>query len=68
MTTTLLEAADPLGRCDPASAAKVLQRSRQTLANWRAQGTGPSWFKVGGRVYYLFDDLLAYGRGEGAAA
>jgi hypothetical protein len=59
---------DPLGRCDPANAALVLQKSPQTLANWRVQGLGPAWFKVNGRVYYWLDDLKSFGCGDIARA
>ena len=55
---------NPLGRCNPANAALVLDKSVQTLANWRVQGVGPAWFKVNGRVYYWFDGLMAFGRGD----
>lgn len=59
---------DPLGRCDSGNAGAVLGKSQSTLANWRALGIGPKWFKVNGRVYYNFDDLVAFGRGEQIAA
>lgn len=55
---------DPLGRCNPANAARILDKSVQTLANWRTAGTGPAWFKINGRVYYRYDDLVAFGSGE----
>jgi len=55
---------DPLGRCNPANAARVLDNGVQTLANWRTLGIRPAWFKVGGRIYYRYDDLVAYGTGE----
>ncbi|QIK79888.1 helix-turn-helix domain-containing protein [Sphingomonas piscis] len=45
----------------------MLGKSQSTLANWRTLGIGPAWFKVGGRVYYRFDDLVAYGTGEASA-
>lgn len=33
-----------------------------TLANWRAQGKGPTHTKVGSRVIYRIDDVEAYER------
>lgn len=59
---------DPLGRCDSVNAGVILGKSQSTLANWRALGIGPKWFKVNGRVYYNFDELEAFGRGEVNAA
>ena len=58
---------DPLGRCTPANAAKILQMSPQTLANMRSQGRGPPFRKIGGRIFYMYPDLAAYGSGEVAA-
>lgn len=42
--------------------------SPKTLANWRAKGEGPKWGKVGGRVVYAVDDVLAYERRRESAA
>lgn len=33
---------------------------RGTLANWRAQGKGPTFTKLGSRVVYRLADVLAY--------
>lgn len=45
-------------------AAAYLGLSRQTLANWRARGQGPSYSRLGGagrpRIVYLVEDLDAY--------
>lgn len=59
---------DALGRCDSNNAARALGKSAGTLANWRTLGVGPAFFRVDGRVYYLFAELEAYGRGETAKA
>lgn len=59
---------DALRRCDAPNAARAIGKSAGTLANWRTAGLGPRWFKVDGRVYYYFDDLVTYGRGEPAEA
>ena len=34
--------------------------NRQSWAQHRYRGTGPAFFKVGRRVYYRFDDVLAW--------
>jgi hypothetical protein len=59
---------DALGRCDSGNAGLILGKSQSTLANWRTSGIGPAWRKVGGRVYYNYDDLVAYGLGEADAS
>lgn len=55
---------DALGRCDSANACLVLGKSPSTLANWRTAGTGPVHRKVNGRIYYMYDHLVAYALGE----
>jgi predicted site-specific integrase-resolvase len=44
MTTQYLKATD---------VAKILNVSLSTLANWRRQGKGPAFKKIGGAVRYL---------------
>lgn len=34
--------------------------TRRTLANWRAQGKGPTFHKVGPRVVYRVTDIESY--------
>lgn len=34
--------------------------NRQSWAQHRYRGTGPAFFKVGRRVYYRLDDVLAW--------
>lgn len=34
--------------------------SERTLANWRSRGEGPGFLKIGGRVLYVVDDVLAW--------
>lgn len=42
--------------------------SRETLANWRAQGRGPGFVKLGGRVVYPLARVEEYEQqAEGAA-
>jgi Helix-turn-helix domain len=44
----------------PEEAAEVLKRPVGTISRWRAEGVGPRYFKVGGRIRYDLGDLLAY--------
>lgn len=32
----------------------------RTLANWRTQGEGPRYTKIGGRVFYPLSELIAW--------
>lgn len=42
-------------------AAKLLGMKKQTLANWRTNGVGPKFVKVGGRsIRYKLSELLAF--------
>lgn len=59
---------DACGRMDRKNAAKALGKSYQTLCNWSVAQIGPKAFNVGGRCYYWADEVLAFGRGETAAA
>ena len=46
-------------------AARFLGLSGRTLEKHRTYGTGPRYSKIGGRVVYALDDLLAWvSRGE----
>jgi predicted site-specific integrase-resolvase len=36
------------------------QLSPRTLERWRWKGEGPPFVKIGGRVVYRMDDILAY--------
>lgn len=35
-----------------------------TLANWRSQKKGPSYLKVGGRIYYPYTSLINWLKGH----
>jgi predicted DNA-binding transcriptional regulator AlpA len=48
--------------CD--KAAKKLGVAAQTLANWRSEGCGPRYLKVGRLVYYRHSDLCAWLAGQ----
>ncbi len=41
-------------------AAEILGRSTATLKRWRAEGVGPNWIELQGRVSYDVDVLLEY--------
>lgn len=41
-------------------AARFLSLSPKTLEKYRVFGTGPRYFKLGGRVAYRFEDLMAW--------
>lgn len=44
----------------PHKAAGAIGAVEGTLANWRTQGTGPKFIKVGRRVYYDPADICAW--------
>jgi hypothetical protein len=54
----------PDGRLTREEAAKYLGKRTKTLAQWRMIGKGPRSIRVGGRVYYFLEDLIAFVRGE----
>ena len=41
-------------------AAEILGRSTATLKRWRAEGVGPNWIELQGRVSYDVSVLLEY--------
>ena len=41
-------------------AAEILGRSAATLKRWRAEGVGPNWVELHGRVSYDVSVLLEY--------
>jgi predicted site-specific integrase-resolvase len=42
------------------NAAEILGRSVATLKRWRAEGVGPNWIELQGRVSYDVNVLLEY--------
>lgn len=40
--------------------AAYTQTSRPTLARWAAEGKGPKWVRLGGRVRYRKADVLEW--------
>lgn len=43
-----------------AAAARMLGVAKHTLENWRADGKGPRYVKLGSRVLYPVDELRAF--------
>jgi hypothetical protein len=41
-------------------AAEILGRSAATLKRWRAEGVGPNWIELQGRVSYDVNVLVEY--------
>lgn len=56
----------PDGRVSRAEAAAFLGYKAKTLAEWHRVGKGPRSRMVGGRRFYLLDDLVKFAQGEGA--
>lgn len=50
----------PDGRVSRAHAAAFLGLSPKTMADWSSKAIGPKGRKVGGRVFYLMQDLEAF--------
>jgi len=38
----------------------------RTLQRWREKGFGPAWLRIGGRILYVRDEVLAYERRQRA--
>ena len=57
-------ATPPATRCQPplddAGAAVVLGCAPRTLPNWRSQGRGPRFIRVGRLIRYRIEDLEEY--------
>ena len=56
----------PDGRVDRANAAKFLGYQPKTLAEWHRLGKGPRRRLVGGRCFYLIDELREFAQGVAA--
>lgn len=55
------ETKEPAGPVSQADAAKILNRSRQTLVKWRKRGILKG-FLIGGRVFFRPEDIAAIQR------
>lgn len=40
--------------------AKHIKTSPRTLERWRTEGQGPKYYKLGRKVIYKSDDVIAY--------
>jgi hypothetical protein len=54
----------PSGKVDRINAANAMGRTAKTLAEWARLGVGPRPRNIGGRVFYEWDDVQAFMRGE----
>jgi hypothetical protein len=53
-----------LGMLSEGDIAVLANVSTETLANWRAQRSGPPWFKLGRSFLYPVAELLKWAAGE----
>lgn len=63
MTSNIVAFGDihsPLATVDQKTAATILGRSPRTLEDWRGNGRGPRFIKVGRPVRYRLSDLVAF--------
>jgi hypothetical protein len=54
----------PGNRVDRKNAAKALNRTPKTLAEWKRLGIGPKAHLVGGRVFYDWAEVQDFALGE----
>ena len=47
----------------PREVEQIYRINAKTLANWRSQGKGPSYLRIGGRIFYQVHKLKRYIRG-----
>lgn len=59
-STQVENAAMPPALLDDVRAAQFLGLGRRTLQNWRVQGVGPRFLRIGRSVRYSMADLLEY--------
>jgi len=65
MTMNTLSSAEMI---NPRQLAARWCLSEKTLERWRMQGTGPAFFKLGGRVLYAMEQIHAHERSRLRAA
>ena len=51
---------EPIRRLTQDELAKRWRISPRTLERWRAEGQGPAWISLPGRVIYRIEDVLAF--------
>ena len=57
-----LQSPMPLRMLRTQEAARLVGLSFRTLEKYRTRGTGPTYIRIGGRVVYTPDDLMAWVR------
>ena len=45
---------------DQAGCSAILNNTPKCLAAWRARSYGPAYHRIGGRVLYELDDIVAF--------
>lgn len=45
---------------DPKELAQKIRIAERTIHRWRGEGSGPSYHKIGGRVFYRGEDITAW--------
>lgn len=45
---------------DPKACGVIVCRTEKCLAAWRTRGYGPGYHRIGGRVMYCLDDIVAF--------
>ena len=50
----------PGGTVKPDVAAELMERSEDTLRDWRTDGRGPPHRKIGGAIRYTLADIAAF--------
>jgi Helix-turn-helix domain len=61
----------PDGRLRSDDAAIYLGVGKQTMAQWRSNGTGPAWCRVANRIFYFraaLDEFIAESRNRSKRA
>jgi hypothetical protein len=56
--------AKPVRHCHQTDLSRRWNISPRTLERWRWQGKGPRYLKVGRRILYRIEDVLAYESGN----
>lgn len=54
----------PTGLVTRRGAAEALGCTSKTLSEWAAKGRGPKFRKIGGRVFYAWQEVLDFASGQ----
>ena len=44
----------------PKEVEQIYRMNAKTLANWRSQGRGPDYLRIGGRIFYQVHELKRF--------